>query len=204
MLPYVTNYRYLMPGRRNTIVTFKNIFLFHGKGGSPEGSVKQLEELLRPQYPAKTFGDGLFHRPRLLHATPEIPAEASLAALHTLDIPKDSAIIGVSLGGLVAAKLQEEGREDLHVVCISSPTWADGVRLEKREPNRVAFYSSGDDVIAGRTADWPKLAQAFDFAWLTHDTDANKVALAQLAFAYLDGDSLPHAIQDMEAALKRS
>lgn len=51
---------------------------------------------------------------------------------------------------------------------------------------------------------WPQLAQAFDFPWLTHDTDKHKEALAQLAFAYLDGDSLPHAIQDVEASLKRS
>jgi pimeloyl-ACP methyl ester carboxylesterase len=204
MHPYVNNPAYLMSGRRKTIVTFKNIFLFHGKGGSPEGSVRQLEDELRPQFPASTFGANLFHRPRLLHSDHAVVAEASLADLRVREIPKDSAIIGVSLGGLVAAKFQEEGREDLHVICISSPTWADGVRLERRLPNRVAFYSSNDEVIAERTADWPRLAQAFDLPWLTHDTDAHKFALAQLAFAYLDGDSLPHAIQDVEAALKQS
>lgn len=182
----------------------KNIFLFHGKGGSPAGSVSQLEELLRPKWPTGHASEVSFHRPRLLHSDPNVSAEDSLADLCKREIPKDSAIIGVSLGGLVAAKLQEQGREDLHVICISSPTWADGVRLEKRIPNRIALYSSGDEVIAGRTADWPKLAQAFDFTWLTHSTDEHKVALAQLAFAYLDGDSLPHVIQDVEAALKQS
>jgi pimeloyl-ACP methyl ester carboxylesterase len=179
------------------IVSFGNIFLLHGKGGSPDGSVKQLEEVLR-----RTNLEGraaarsaLFHRPRLLHSNPIVSAEDSLADLHTREIPKDSAVIGVSLGGLLAAKLQEEGREDLHVICISSPTWADGVRLEKRMPNRVAIYSSTDEVIAGRTADWPKLARAFDLGWLTHDTDAHKLALAQLATAYLDGDNLQQTIQ---------
>jgi pimeloyl-ACP methyl ester carboxylesterase len=166
--------------------------------------VRQLEEELHPHYPASTFGENLFHRPRLLHSDPNVSAEDSLADLRKREVPKDSAIIGVSLGGLVAAKLQEQGREDLHVICISSPTWADGVRLEQRLPSRVALDSSDDEVIAGRTADWPRLAQAFDLPWLTHDTDAHKFALAQLAFAYLDGDSLPHAIQDVEAALKQS
>ena len=68
-------------------------------------------------------------------------------------------------------------------------------------PNRISFYSSRDEVIAGRTAEWPQLAQAFDFKWLTHETDQHKEALTRLAFAYLDGDSLPHAIQDVESAL---
>jgi esterase/lipase len=31
-------------------------------------------------------------------------------------------VIGISLGGLLAAKLQEGGRRDLPVICISSPT----------------------------------------------------------------------------------
>jgi pimeloyl-ACP methyl ester carboxylesterase len=198
MLPYVANPAYLAAGRRPRIVLCENIFLFHGKGGSPHGSVSQLEELLRQYYPT---GNVAFHRPRLLHSDPKVPADESLAALASLNIPMNSAVIGVSLGGLIAAKLQEQSREDLHVLCISSPTWADGVRLERRMPDRVAFYSSADEVIAGRTADWPKLAQAFDFPWLTHDTDTYKVALTRLAFAYLDGDNLPHAIQEVESAL---
>ena len=182
---------------------FENIFLLHGKGGSPEGSVRQLEEELRRYYPASTSGE-LFQRPRLLHSNPEVLAEESLADLKLRWIPKDAALIGISLGGLVAAKLQESGREDLHVICVSSPTWADGVRLERRMPNRVAFYSYHDEVSAGRTADWPQLAQAFDLPWLSHDTDAHKRELARLVFAYLDGDNLPVAIQEVETALRRS
>lgn len=179
-------------------MTFKNVILLHGKGGSPEGSVRQLEEELRRYYPARTFG-ALFQRPRLLHSNPEVLAEQSLADFAARNIPRDAALVGISLGGLVAAKLQEAGRNDLHVICISSPTWADGVRLEQRMPNRVALYSSNDEVIAGRTEPWPQLAQAFDLPWLTHDTDRHKQKLARLAFAYLDGDSLPLAIQDVEA-----
>jgi hypothetical protein len=75
--------------------------------------------------------------------------------------------------------------------------------LETRPSNRVAFYSSADEVIAGRTADWPKLAQAFDLRWLTHDTDAHKLALARLALAYLSGDSLQQTIQAIDSPIKR-
>jgi pimeloyl-ACP methyl ester carboxylesterase len=184
-------------------VRFENILLLHGKGGSPEGSAKQLEEELRRYYPASTFGK-LFQRPRLLHSDPEVRAGESLADFAARKIPRDAALVGISLGGLVAAKLQESGREDLHVICISSPTWADGVRLERRMPNRIALYSSHDEVIAGRLAGWPQLAQAFDLPWLSHDTDAHKRELARLVFAYLDGDNLPVAIQEVEAALRRS
>ena len=63
MLPYVSNPAYL--SQRRTLVRFENIFLLHGKGGSPEGSVRQLKEELRRYYPASTSGE-LFQRPRLL------------------------------------------------------------------------------------------------------------------------------------------
>jgi hypothetical protein len=144
----------------------ENIFLFHGKGGSPGGSVLQLEELLRGRFPRTRFV-----RPALLHGDPEVTAEASFEGLRNLEIPNGSAVIGISLGGLVAAKLQESGRGDLHVTCISSPTWADGVALSQRMTRRLALYSSLDVVIKGRTANWRQLAQAHDLPWLTHDTD---------------------------------
>lgn len=171
---------------------FQNIFLLHGKGGSPEGSVKQLEEELRRYYPWSQFS-GAFHRPKLLHSNPDVLTEESLADLAARNLPTNAAVIGISLGGLVAAKLQESGREDLHVICISSPTWADGVRLERMMPNRLALYSSEDEVIAGRTEQWPSLAEAHDLAWLTHDTDTHKEKLARLVAAYLDGRSVEEA-----------
>jgi alpha-beta hydrolase superfamily lysophospholipase len=94
-------------------------------------------------------------------------------------------VIGISLGGLVAAKLQESGRADLTVVCVSSPTWADAVHLEQRPKRRLSLYSSNDEVIAPRTAEWPKLAEAHDLPWLTHDTDRHKQELARRIADYL-------------------
>ncbi len=119
------------------MVSFDNILLLHGKGGSPEGSVRDIETLLHDHYPQKPATS--FQRPRLLHANGEILAERSLADLQGRDIARGTVIIGVSLGGLLAAKMQEQGREDLRVICLNSPTWADAVRLERRMPERIAF-----------------------------------------------------------------
>lgn len=176
------------------------IFLLHGRGGSPDGSVKQLEEELRHCYangPADSF-----QRPKLLHSTPDVLAEESLADLAARNLPQNAVVIGISFGGLLAAKLQEQGREDLDVVAISAPTWADAVVVQKRMPNRLAFYSSTDEVLAGRTKDWPQLSQAFDLPWLTHDTDRHKRELARLVSAYLTGESVPLAIQEIESTIR--
>lgn len=199
MLPYLGSPKYL--SRREIVVELDRIVLLHGKGGSPEGSVKQLQELLLRYYPDRR--ESFFIRPRLRHSDPAVLAEDSLAEFAKLKLPANTALIGISLGGLIAAKYQElTGRDDVHVIAISSPTWADGVRLNRRSPNRVALYSSNDEVIHGRTGEWPQLACAYDLPWLTHDTDQHKQALVKLIFAYLDGDSLPHAIADLESKLK--
>lgn len=163
----------------------ENIFLFHGKGGRPTGSVMQLEGLLRAEFPETRF-----HRPALLHGDPAVPAEGSLRALGELAIPQGATVIGISLGGLVAARLQETRRGDLQVIAISSPTWADDVALARKMQRRLALYSSCDAVIEGRTADWPHLAEAHDLPWLTHDTDAHKVVLARIITGYLCGGDI--------------
>lgn len=177
-------------------MSFDNVLLLHGKGGSPEGSVRDIETLLRQHYPQKPAAS--FQRPKLLHADGQILTEQSLADLKKRDIAPGTVVIGVSLGGLLAAKLQEDGREDLRVICLNSPTWADAVRLERRMPERLAFYSSDDDVIAGRTQNWPRLAVAFDLPWLTHDTSMHAGELTPLIIAYLEGRSVPHALQRVE------
>jgi pimeloyl-ACP methyl ester carboxylesterase len=156
------------------------VYLLHGKGGSPDGTVKKFQEKLE-----KRCSSVEFIRLALPHSDPGMPAEASVEFLENMDVPRGSLLIGVSLGGLVAARLQELGRDDLQVIAISSPTWADEVKLECRAARRVAFYSSADNVIAGRVDGWPALASfAHDFPWLSHDTDQHLGSLAALVKAY--------------------
>src|ERR1700729_3194386 len=109
---------------RKVIATqrYTSVYLLHGKGGSPGGSVLQLEALLRQSFPEPRYG-----RLSLPHGREKggQAAERSVDFLRELLIEPGALLIGISLGGLVAAKLQETGRDDLHVICISSPTWAD-------------------------------------------------------------------------------
>jgi hypothetical protein len=129
-----------------------------------------------------------FIRLRLPHSDPTVPAEASVEYLLHADIPKGALLLGISLGGIVTAKLQERGRGDLQVIAISSPTWADGVTLDIHVPQRLAFYSSHDEVISARVADWPQLSSfSRDFPWLDHDTDRHLKYLARIFDAFLEG-----------------
>jgi predicted esterase YcpF (UPF0227 family) len=168
----------------------REIFLFHGKGGSPDGSVSILEKALRP-----SFEGASFVRPLLPHHDRNLPAEHSLAGLINLQIPNSASIIGISLGGLIAARLQEISRQDLTVICVSSPTWADGVRLDRPMQRRMAIYSSNDEVISERTGSWPSLAEAFDVPTLTHDTDQHASLLARAITAYLRGNDVNEALR---------
>jgi hypothetical protein len=170
--------------RAVTAPRFPAVYLLHGKGGSAEGSAAQLEAVLRQSFP-----DLAYVRPTLPHGRDmgKQSPMCSFEFLRDLRLPEGSLVIGVSLGGLIAAKLQEEGRQDLHVICISSPTWVDGLAIELRAPRRIALYSSRDEVIAGRTSLWPHLAEAYDLRWLTHDTDVHKDKLGRMIVAYMNG-----------------
>jgi pimeloyl-ACP methyl ester carboxylesterase len=162
---------------------FGSIYLLHGKGGSPNGTVRLLEDALRP-----LLDGAQFLRPSLPHSDFQRPAEASVEYLHQMQILPRALVIGISLGGLVAAKVQEAGRPDLAVVCISSPTWADLVSLVQSVGNRTAIYSSADTVIAGRTSEWQRLARAYDVPWLTHNTDEHIPWLAPAIAACANGE----------------
>lgn len=159
------------------------VYLLHGKGGSPNGTVAKLQECLQQDWPELKY-----IRPALPHGDPAVSAEVSVEFLRNLQLERGALVIGISLGGLVAANLQEESRPDLHVICISSPTWADGVKLLHRAEHRVAVYSAADEVISDRIGNWPRLAEAYDFAWLDHDTDKHLGPLTRLVGSYLHGE----------------
>jgi len=167
----------------NRVGAIPAVYLLHGKGGSPNGTVKKLADVLEPRWPQLSFT-----RPQMEHHDPKAPAERSVQQLREMNLPRNALIVGISLGGTVASALQEEGRDDLHVIAISSPTWVDSVVLRKSPSRRVALYSSNDDVIASRVAEWPKLAViSRDFDWLTHNTDQFLEPLAKIFAWYLEG-----------------
>lgn len=161
---------------------YSKIYLLHGRGGSPNGSVNLLQQALEP-----VFFESEFVRPLLPHNNYDIEnAQESVKFLEGLNIPNGSLLIGISLGGTVAAKLQEESRPDLYVIGISAPTNSKKVVITKKMPNRVIFYSSRDEVIADRVSDWPKLAEAHDLPWLSHDTDSYIPKLVEIIKKYTE------------------
>ena len=171
---------------------FPAIYLLHGRGGSPNGSVMQLETELRHCEPRQNYV-----RPLMPHSDPNVMPWASVLRLRELYPPDGTLVIGISLGGLVAAKLQELERPDLHVICISSPTHVEETELHMKMERRVALYSSADQVIAGRTARWPELAEAHDLPWLSHDTDKHKHALAYCICGYLERGDLSWELEHL-------
>jgi pimeloyl-ACP methyl ester carboxylesterase len=169
------------------LVEFPAVYLLHGTGGSPEGSVRLLQIELE-----KCGAQQNYVRPLMPHTNPNVLPSASVEFLHNIGIPEGALLVGISLGGLVAAKFQESERPDLYVFCINSPTWAGDTELHVWMKHRASLYCSSDEVIAGRTEDWPLLAaEAHNLEWLNgHDTDPHKEELAYIIHCYLQAGFL--------------
>jgi len=105
-------------------------------------------------------------------------------------VPEGSLVVGLGLGGLAAAMMQETKRPDLDVVCVSSPTSHGAIKLERRMQRRVALYSSQDPAIAGRVENWPNLAEAHDMPYLMHGAHLHPYMLRKLILAHQEGRDL--------------
>jgi hypothetical protein len=168
------------------------VYLIHGKGESPEGTVMKLQAVLEQHWPGLNFVC-----PVIPFYDPRKPAAVAVKELLRTTMPRGSLLVGVGLGGLVAARLQELGRQDLQVIAISSPTWSDEVTLESRTERRLAFYSSHDPIIGSRIANWPKLASfSQDLDWLDQETSKNLKYIVRLFDWYVEG-TLPKWILDI-------
>lgn len=177
---------------------FRDIYFFHGRGGSPDGTVALLEKILSHGYPEVRY-----HRPGLCHSDPLYMAEDALYHTEKRFLPlilPNSLIVGVSLGGLIAAKLQEDHPElNFSVFALVTPTSCDNLKLEKRMTNRVALYSTlADDQIKGHCENWPELTDlAFDVPWLMHDIDPAKYGICYLISCYLRGLDMRYEVEHL-------
>ena len=80
--------------------------------------MNKLQAVLEQHWPGLNF-----IRPDLPFHDPRSPADVAVKELLRIEIPEGSLLVGLGLGGLVAARLQELGRQDLQVIAIGSPTW---------------------------------------------------------------------------------
>ena len=168
------------------------VYLVHGKGETPDGPVKRIQAVLEQHWPGLNF-----IRPQLPFYDPRGPAGVAVKELLRIPIPRGSLLLGLGLGGLVAARLQELGRQDLQVIAISSPTRADELILESCAERRLAFYSPQDPIIRSRIAYWPQLASfSRDLDWLDQKTDRHLKYIARLFDGYVEG-MLPQWIHNI-------
>src|ERR1017187_6099868 len=167
-----------------------HIFFLHGKGGSSNGTIRILRDAMLsgmtdpPQITLLDFAS----------ATADEYFEAVFAVANKF--PRGSMLVGVSLGGLVAAKLLQDHRPDLRVVALASPTYADGLSLTKRiTPNLYALYSHAGPVVGDRTNWDDYTAKSADVDWMAdHNLDPQKNRIALLLSDILE-------LGDFEAAV---
>ncbi len=131
------------------------------------------------------------------------PGELFLGKLNESDladfwlVSEGALVVGVGLGGLAAALIQETTRPDLNVVCVSSPTSHGVIKLARRMSHRVALYSSQDSAIAGRVENWPNLAEAHDTCHLMHGAHLRPYELTRLILAHKAGLDLGAEMADL-------
>jgi hypothetical protein len=157
------------------------IHIFHDRGQDPE-SLDQFMLLLKRSLPQADFDV-----PYLPHFNSGIKAEDSFRLIAQRNhFPSGTIVIGIGLGGLIAAKLREN--QDLTVIAIAAPTQADGVWLKTKARNRLAVYSSHDERIMPFT-NWPEFtSEAYECTpLLFHDIDDNRYKLASTIKQYLTG-----------------
>lgn len=168
-----------------------HIFFLHGKGGSSNGTIRILRDAMLPH---------LTDPPQItLLDFPSTTADEYYAALLAVSdkFPRGSMLVGVSLGGLVAAKLVQDHRPDLTVVALASPTFADGIVLTKAAtPDLYALYSHADVIIGDRT-NWSDFAADHaDVDWMSdHNLDGQKNRIGLLLSDFIEHGDFRAAVR---------
>ena len=168
-----------------------HIFFMHGMGGSSNGTIRLLRDAMLPclsDPPAIT----------LLDFPSGTAREYYSAVLAVADqFPTGSMLVGVSLGGLVAARLLQDHRPDLTVVTLASPTHAEGLALTKRiTPNLYALSSHNDPVLGDRTNWGDFTLDHADVDWMAdHSIDPQKSSVALVLADFIEHENFMETIE---------
>jgi pimeloyl-ACP methyl ester carboxylesterase len=167
-----------------------HIFFLHGMGGSSNGTIKLLRDAMLPCLTDPP--------PITLLDFPSGSAQEYYAAVLAVadQFPHGSMLVGVSLGGLVAAKLLQDQRPDLTVVTLASPTHANGLSLTTRiTPNLYALYSHNDSVLGDRTNWGDFTLDHADVEWMAdHSIDPQKSSVAFVLADFIEHGSFRESV----------
>ena len=174
---------------------FAGVYLFHDREGTPNGIVSDMESVLQKQIPGVQY-----LRPFLPHESSAATAAQSYHWLERSFLPfltQNSLIIGVGLGGLLAARLQESfPLKNMSVFAINSPLFEDEIGVTSYQ-KRISLYSSLYKPIEGRCALWPQMATAYDVLWLQHGMDLAKYACCALIVAYMKQEDVLSTVREI-------
>ena len=157
---------------------FRMVYFLHDAVHGKE--TKSLEDLTRSSFPHVRFID-LW--------VPPSQVELWASNLFPLLLP-NTLLVGVGLAGLTAAHLQERySNLNLSVLAINAPTAGQEFKVERRQANRAALYSSEYEPLA---KNWSELSEiSFDVCWLSHGIlsesggNLSKYSVAYFVKAYM-------------------
>lgn len=175
---------------------FTAIYLFNDReAATPVALSEKLESVVTQKIPEVRF-----NKPGMPHVvSPTATADQSLQWLSKNFLPsllQNSLIVGIGLGGLLAAKLQEMlPQKKASVLAINAPLFDCNVSLSAvRLPDRVSLYSSLYEPIRDRCLLWPQVAEAYDVAWLQHHLTYAKFATGHLVAEYIKDEAIANDV----------
>jgi len=112
------------------------------------------------------------------------------------EVMNDSVIFGIGLGGLLAARLQEDfPAKNISVVAINSPTTEGAISLANPMYGRIAIYSSACTPIKNY-CNWRQFTpQAYDLPWLVYGIKNTKFGLAYLLTSYMQTEDMSAEVE---------
>jgi len=171
---------------------FKKVYLLQGQEDNSGEVVKTISKIL-----AKHAGVQV--------AIPHIPEYEEMRADVALKVLQDnishmepnSLLVGISLGGLLAAALQEANPEhNFNVFAISSYTSDVGVMLMEYRVQRISLFSSLENSLFN---DWRKYTPyTYDVPWLQHGPEISKYTLSHLIYSYLNKSTIRKEIEELD------
>src|ERR1700739_409940 len=184
---------------------FKCHYLFYDRNDN--GLTEKLESIVTQTATKAGCEEPLFKRPQLPYGFNDDGSAAdSYNWLRRYLLPdmiqfQNVLVVGIGLGGLLAAKLQEEFATNINVMTFNAPL-VEGISLNgSLVRNRVSIYSS---LYSPLCSQWMRVApQTYDVPWLQHGTNLPKLALAHLIASYMKAENIGIEVEALSLSTEK-